>query len=209
MLVMYSSEVDKKKRVFHRCGCMYAKRIRPENRVVKSSTQISKRKYRQCKYCAGLQGDVNIHKKAFATWSEKNNMSFIYCKRTNTLYVQTEIGFWKVFLKEDIGKYLLYHRNRFSSGMGIKEAVRGEFHRQNDMKATESLEKLVEYIVAHDRAKIIIMDDYRKLPRHSQKQKKYYKAAERKDRAKQMRRLDMLFAMIEGTGKEEKQCMFG
>ena len=76
------------------------------------------------------------------------------------------------------------------------------------VKATESMEKIVEYIIAHDRAKITIMDDYRKLPKSTKKQKKYYKAAERKDRRNAMRRLDSIFASLEQSQAEIKQYSF-
>ena len=95
------------------------------------------------------------------------------------------------------GKYLLYHRNSHIKGMEFWEAVNGNFHRQSDVKATESMEKIVEYIVAHDRAKVTIMDDYRKLPTSTKKQKQYFKSAKRKADRKASRRLDSLFLMIE------------
>lgn len=39
------------------------------------------------------------------------------------------------------------------------------------MKQTDSLVKLVEYIDAHDKAKVVIQDDYHNLPRRTKKQK--------------------------------------
>lgn len=209
MLVVASKKIDKKQRIYHRCGCIYAHRIKPDNRLEMSSEQAEKRHYHECKYCSGLRGDANVHRAAFATWSRKKNMNFIYHKESDTLYIQTKIGFWKVFMKEELGEYLLYHRNTYSVGMKFSEAIHGDFHRQSDVKATGSMEKLVEYIIAHDRAKITIMDDYRKLPKSTKKQKKYYKAAERKDRRNAMRRLDFLFASLEKSERGIRQYLFG
>ena len=81
--------------------------------------------------------------------------------------------------------------------MDFEEAIHGDFHRQSDVKATESMEKIVDYIIAHDRAKVIIMDDYRKLPKSTKRQKQYYKMAERKNRRNAARRLDAIFASLE------------
>lgn len=197
MLVVASSAVEKKQRIYHKYGCIYARRIKADNRIEISSEQAERRHYKKCKYCSGLKGDVKVHKTAFATWSRKKNMSFTYKDETHTLYIQTEIGFWKVFLKEDLGMYLLYHRNSYIKGMEFWEAVNGDFHRQSDVKATESMEKIVEYIIAHDRAKVTIMDDYRKLPTSTKKQKQYFKAAKKREDKKAARRLDSLFLMIE------------
>ena len=197
MLVVASKMCERKNKVYHRYGCMYAHRMKADNRKEMSVEVAERKHYHTCKYCGGLYGDVKIHKNAFATWSGKRNMQLQYHRPSDTLYIQTEIGFWKVFLKKESGRYVLYHRDVYHAGMSFKEAICGDFHRQNDVKATESLEKLVDYITAHDRAKVIIMDDYRKLPKSTKQQKKYYKAAERRERKQEMKRLDSIFAALE------------
>lgn len=78
--------------------------------------------------------------------------------------ISTENGFWKFFMKDDLGKYVLYHRNVYEKGMPFIAATKGDFHRRADVKADESMAKLVKYVVAHDEAKAIIKDDCRKLP---------------------------------------------
>lgn len=111
-------------------------------------------------------------------------------------------------MKEELGKYLLYHRNTYSAWMSFNEAIHGDFHRQSDVKATKSMEKIVDYIVAHDRAKVIMMDDYRKLPKSTKRQKQYYRAAERKDRRNSMKRLDSIFAALEQAQAGIKKYSF-
>lgn len=208
MLVVASSEVNKKQRVYHRCGCMYDRRIKPDNRLELSEEKALRKHYKKCKYCSGMQGDVNIHKKAFVTWEHKKDMRFTFDKQTETLYIQTNIGFWKLFMKEELGMYLLYHCNKFNESMSYKESIHGDFHRQVDVKATESLEKIVDYIYAHDRAKVKIKDDYRKLPKSTKQQKKYYRAAERRDRRNAMRRLDMIFKSLEKSQSGLRQVSY-
>ena len=85
--------------------------------------------------------------------------------------ISTENGFWKFFMKDDLGKYVLYHRNVYEKGMPFIAATKGDFHRQADVKADESMANLVKYVVAHDEAKAIIKDDYRKLPQQTRQQK--------------------------------------
>lgn len=208
MLVVASRKCDKKNKIYHRFGCIYASRIKQDNRKEMSVEAAERKYYHPCKYCAGLCGDVNVHKNAIATWSRKRNLQFHYHKRSDTLYIQTEVGFWKVFQRKECGDYLLYHRNTYSPEMRFNVAICGDFHRQYDVKPTESMEKIVEYITAHDRAKVIIMDDYRKLPKSTKRQKKYYKAAERRDKKQAIRRLDSIFAALEQSHAGMKKYSF-
>ena len=81
-------------------------------------------------------------------------------------------------------------------------------HRQRDMKSTASFEKILNYVIAHDKAKVIIQNDYRKLPQSTKKQKKYYEIAKRKEQRREIRRvrkrIDELFSMIETKGNQER-----
>ena len=170
MLMVASRAIEKKQRIYHRCGCMYAQRIKPEHRKELDSKKVLMLHYRECKYCGGLAGDVRAHRKTIDTWTQKNNMIFTYHGKTQTLYMRTEIGCWKIFRKEELGQYLLYHRNFYDKGMRFKEAANGEYHRQRD---------------------------YRKLPRSTKQQEKYYNAAKKRDERRRAERLDNLFFMIE------------
>lgn len=198
MLVVASNQIGKQK-IYHRLGCIYAKRIKIENRREMSGDQARKRGFQECKYCAGLLGDVREHKGTIPKWEQKYQMEITYKKPVDTLYISTSIGFWKIYQKREIGKYLLYHRNKYFSGMEFERAAAGEFHRQADAKPTESLSALIDYIGAHDRAKVTILEDYRKLPQQTKKQKKYYKAAEKKAKKREQQRVDDLFALLESS----------
>lgn len=85
--------------------------------------------------------------------------------------------------------------------MSFMQIVSGEYHRQGDVKPSLSIYRLIHYIVAHDRAKLIIMDDYRKLPRTTANQRKYYRKAEQKakrlERKQSYIRIENLFKRIE------------
>lgn len=197
MLVVISSEAPKKRKIYHKMGCIYAERIKFQNRLEIKVEQAEKEGYCECKYCAGLRGDVRTHKAQILSWTHKKEMEFKFDDHTETLYIKTKIGFWKIYLKDDIDKYLLYHRNKFEANTDYQELIRGEFHRQKDVKQTDSLVKLVEYIDAHDKAKAVIQDDYHNLPRRTKKQKKYYKQAERKVKREAVKRMDTLLAMLE------------
>ena len=62
MLVVISSEAPKKRKIYHKMGCIYAERIKFQNRLEIKVEQAEKEGYCECKYCAGLRGDVRTHK---------------------------------------------------------------------------------------------------------------------------------------------------
>ena len=172
--------------------------ISPKSNIhMMSLEEAEKRKYCACKYCMGIAGKLEwIRKK-----EEKGKIKFHYERYTDTLYIQTEVGFWKIYQKKETGKYLLFHRNTYKPEMTLKSAINGNYHRQHDIKATDSIISIVEYIIAHDRAKQIIADDYRKLPQDTRKQKHYFRKVEKREKLKKAQRLDRLFGMIEEQNK--------
>ncbi len=207
MMVVASSEALKRNRICHKMECMYAKRIKPDNWIVMSLSQAGKRNYYECKYCEGLRGEIRT-KQGQLAYYERRGVKFTYLEKRNTLYMQTNVGFWKVFQDTRDGRYVLYHRNKYNPNMEFEYATHGDFHRQNDMKRTESLIKIIEYVLAHDKAKVIMMDDYRKLPCQTKKQKKYYKQAKHREHSRQIRNVDALFAQLEAQNPELKQVSF-
>ncbi len=205
MMVIGSSATSKEKLIYHKPNCIYAKRIKTQNHISMSKERAEQQHYCACKYCSGLIGEVRTKKQKIDTWENKYKLKIIYQKNTDTLYVKTGIGFWKIFLKPGMDEFVLYHRNEFCEEMGFEEAVHGAFHKQKDVKGANEIDQLISYIIEHDRAKVTIMDDYRKLPKRTRKQKIYYRQAERRERKKAYQRLDSLFALIENQNPEIKK----
>ena len=131
------------------------------------------------------------------------SFEYLYDEKSDTLFIRTESGFWKIFHEKGKG-FLLYHANRYDQTKTFESLMHDFYHRQNDVLPTESLLKLIHYIVEHDKARNIILEDYKKLPQRTKKQKKYYKKAEQRARRLQIRRVDMLLDSLK-TGKPVKQ----
>lgn len=123
-------------------------------------------------------------------------MKPFYDESTSTFYIRTDVGLWKFFWKEEACGYLLYHLSSFVPAIPTEDLMHRSFHRQGDFSATESIGSIINYIEAHDKAKKVIADDYRKLPRTTKKQKKYYKSAKKKARRQEADRIDRLFSLI-------------
>ena len=123
-------------------------------------------------------------------------MDVSYNKKTDILYIRTEIGLWKTFWRGNIG-LVLYHLNRFDKNKSTEQLSHAAFHRQGDVPPTAALEKILAYIENHDRAKQIIADDYRKLPQRTKKQRKYYRQAESRNRRQQINRVFAILTDLE------------
>ena len=137
-----------------------------------------------------------MNRKALQKAAAGTKLETFYDDKTSTFYLRTGIGFWKFYWKDEADGYLLYHLNAFDPDTPTESMNQGHFHRQKDFAANESIEKIVKYIADHDRAKAIIADDYRKLPKSTKKQKKYYKQAKKRAQREENDRVDRLFALI-------------
>lgn len=205
MIMVSSRNIPEQIRVIHKPNCPHAKHILPRNRI-RSDIEI---KYVDpqylCSLCTGLRGDFRTRKEEIRGWEDKYRMKIRYDTCSDTCFISTLHGFWKIYEHPATGEYLLYHRNYYDSEIPYDKAVHGSFHRQKDVKATDSLGKLVAYIAAHDRSKGIIKEDYRNLPKTSHKQKKYYKQAKNRIRREKVRKVEKIFSMLEQQEQRRNQ----
>ncbi len=200
------SLASRKHIIYHRPECIYARRIKTKNKMTVEAKRVrGSSRFCPCKYCSGLAGDIRIRRDQLWKQQDPKNMAFYYNKRENVFFIRTEIGFWKIAPTDYDDNYLLFHLNHFSKDVSAESMMRWAFHRQNDVKPNPSLDSLIYYIDQHDRAKQIIRDDYRKLPRKTKKQKKYYKQAKRKECQRRARRLDSIFDAIEAEWKIDQE----
>ena len=211
MNVVVSMMAPEGRKVYHRPDCMYVKRMKPRNRMNLPRKQAVEHGCRCCRYCGGLQGEMRRTEQLHA-WEREYRVSLDYVKKTDTLYVRTDTGCWKIFSRRGEDLYLLYHRNTYDSSMTLEQVIQGAYHRQGDVKPAETLMKLMRYIADHDRAKRIIRDDYRKLPQYTKRQRKYYRQAERRVRMAEQRRsrqrMEDLFREIEAKDPEMRKLAF-
>ena len=189
--------------VYHRSGCIYAARIKGAHRMTLRMYDAVGYGYHECSCCSGLKGAVRVSRKQLNQAGRDISFEYLYDEKSDTLFIRTESGFWKIFHEKGKG-FLLYHANRYDQTKTFESLMHDFYHRQNDVLPTESLLKLIHYIVEHDKARNIILEDYKKLPQRTKKQKRYYKKAEQKARRLQIRRVDMLLDSLK-TGKPVRQ----
>lgn len=202
MVVCVSTGTPEKGRVYHKVGCIYARRIKGDNKLKLTADKAEGRHYCECSYCGGLKGDFRVTKNVIRHLKKTGEAECIYDKDTDTVYISTDNGFWKFYMCEDIGKYVLYHGNVYNKSMNFDEATHGGFHRQKDVKATDSMTTIVNYIIAHDKAKTIIKENYRNLQKHTKKQKKYYRQAKNRVKRKAIKNVHSIFDELERKNPE-------
>ena len=182
--------------VYHIPDCHYAKRITPYRYTETSSKKARKKGYHGCKYCCSSTGLARIKNKNLQAAIGDRNLDGRYLAEIDAYCLKTEIGFWKFTWDEHEQGYRLYHLNDFNPKLPFQELIQWRFHRQSDVPVTPSMEKILNYVEAHDKAKKIMADDYHKLPQKTKRERMYYRKAEKKERRKAYARLDTLFALI-------------
>lgn len=129
-----------------------------------------------------------------------SKLGMFFDRKDLALCLRSEIGFWKILKNKQTGKYILYHLNsrNFSQNVENKFLARRMFHRQSDVRETESMNFIIDYVYEHDRAKkMMLNNDYRNLPKKTKKQKRYYKKARKMQIRKEINRVNDIFAQLE------------
>lgn len=178
--------------------CPYVKRISKKNRRYLPDYIAKKKGYCKCKFCMSLRGIAYKYR--------QRGYDCMYDKVSNSICIRTDISFWKAIWYEDEEAFHLFHMNaygykNFNPNLPSRVLVGGRFHRQTDVPPKATLDSIINYILAHDKNKKIIMDDYRKMPKNTAKQRKYYKQAKKRKRRDELRRLDHIFKQLENNKK--------
>ena len=186
--------------IYHEEDCPYVKRMSKKYRRHISEDVAKERGYHACSYCGGLHGMYLRMRDDPAYFARgREGISVSYDRIERGLCFRTSNGFWKVIIRGSVETYKLWHLNRghFDPELPDKVLMRRTFHRQTDVKETLNMGRIIRYISDHDKAKRIIDDNWKKLPKSTPKQKKYYKQAQKRARRKENKRIDELFKKLE------------
>ena len=186
--------------IYHEEACPYAKRMTKKYCCYISEKTAKERGYHACSYCGGIHGlYLKLRDDPAYCSRSKEGLMISYDRIDRGICFRTSYGFWKVIIREPVETYKLWHLNRghFDTELPDKILMRREFHRQSDVKETTNIGRIMQYISDHDKAKKIIENDWKKLPKSTSKQKKYYKQAQKRARQREHQRIDELFKKLE------------
>ena len=119
------------------------------------------------------------------------------------LYILTDIAAWKISYVEYFDRYKLLHCPFDKKPLTMEEAKTAHYHVQRDVVKNQSPYNHLEYILRHDEAKKLMQVSYKKLPKVTKQQKKYYRQAENREKRNSIKRVWNLFAKLE---EEKVKC---
>lgn len=186
--------------IYHEESCPYVKRMTKKYRRYISEENAKERGYHACSYCGGIHGlYLKLRDDPAYCGRSKEGLLISYDRVDRGICFRTSYGFWKVIIRGPVETYKLWHLNRghFDAELPDKILMRRRFHRQSDVKETTNIGRIMQYISDHDKAKKIIENDWKKLPKSTPKQKKYYRQAQKRARQREHQRIDELFKKLE------------
>lgn len=190
----------KGKKVYHENFCPYILRTERKNRKTIDELEAIRYHYRECSFCRSVRGLVYKYR--------KSGLDTSFDPIDNAMCIRTEVGFWKAIWVDEEQKWKLFHCNHgdFAPEKPSRLLMRGHFHRQRDVPLTSSLSKIVAYILRHDESLIKCEGDYRKMPKNTPKQRKYYNRAKNRAKKKSIRNVYKILDQIkmEENGKENQ-----
>lgn len=185
--------------VYHRPGCLYAKRIKPVNLVKMGVEDMKYHGFTPCSCCNSLhfvyKSETNIEKPV-KRWGLTLKMA------GEELFVKTNISLWKLIYSKKSEKITLFHRNHSEKGVNFEEPWTEKFHKQWDFAESNNISSVLEYIFEHDRYREARKNG-KKLPSGVSKRcKRLAKCVERKERRK---KVDKLFEKLEKSDPSLKK----
>ena len=187
----------KERSVFHESYCPYAKRINKKYKRYISEDLAHSKGYCECKFCRSVKGIIYKYR------CKLPSVNISYDPIDNAMCIRTDIGFWKILWRDNIEKWQLFHMNHtgwkcFNPKLPDKTLMRGSFHRQFDCRSTSNAEKIIEYILSHDRnVQIIETSGIKNLQKSTPKQKVNYRKAKNRKRKEDIKNVFKIFKEIE------------
>lgn len=174
--------------VYHNEFCPYAKRISRNNVQIIDKYVAEKRGYHQCKYCFSAKGYVNRYQGIYGFETSYDPVDDALC-------IKTPVGFWKIMWDKETNERQVFHMNHkgykcFDPNLKSHVLMRGAFHKQKDLnsfRSEYSLEDIFEYIRKHDHILEMTGGDYKKMPRNTRQQRRFYRQAKNRERRKSIR----------------------
>lgn len=180
---------------YHEGWCPYVKRMKQKHLVLESTAK--ERKLCECKFCRSAKGLVYRYRRLLP-----EEMECYYDKNDDAVCFKTDAGFWKLCWMEDEAWHLFHlNQNYFMNDKHAEQLMRKSFHRQMDVPPSTSIAKIVNYIREHDKNLVHTEGDYRKMPRTTKKQQKYYNRAKKRAKKKSVQNVYKILDELNQNGR--------
>lgn len=198
--IVYASRDSK---TYHEAWCPYAKRLKHKELIQEEKAR--ERGQCECKFCRSARGIVYRYRYLLL-----GEIECLYDKVDDAICFKTDAGFWKLVWMEDQAWHL-FHLNHgcFWKERPADQMMRRKFHRQVDVLPSTSVAKIVNYIREHDKNLVRTDGDYRKMPRSTKKQQKYYNRAKKRAKKKSVRNVYKILDEINQNGSQKGELING
>lgn len=178
-----------KTKVFHYQYCKCAKNIKQDNIISFDSIDEAVEKgYTQCPICARVLVLYTRDRIAIDEYLCTHYLKMYI--ENGCMYVDNVFSSWKICARPRSLDLMLYHANTENYGnLKINNGHLVHNYHLQKYRGKSDILSILKYIVAHDKYKIKVLNDYRKLPTYSHKQRLIHDAEMHKSRKLQDRYL--------------------
>lgn len=172
-------------KVFHYPSCKFVSTILKDNLITfKNKDEARKKGYRHCVYCSRIIKYYEENKKEIDSFIKSNGLKMYI--DDDSMYIDNIFYSWKITISPTGYNVILYHANTETyNSLKVKNGhFQHNYHLQKYKDAPDIMH-ILQYIVNHDNWKISSLDNYKKMPKRTKRQKKeYYKARRKSNRIK-------------------------
>ena len=180
--------------IYHEQSCWHLRRSQQKNWIRMSPKQAEGCGFRACKCCGTTRFHLTSETKTLNRFIQGKHME--YKLLGNTVYVKTEISCWSIRYLPRKFIYSIYHRNASPEPVNFAHPELERYHCQADKRDAHTLEACFQYIHSHDayrKSELECGGDIRRMNISP----KYRQQLMRKERRRQHRRINALFAALE------------
>lgn len=177
---MYFASKSRGEKIYHNQFCTYVHRIKEDNRLPFYTIEDAKKEgYRACNCCSLMGKKYREELNDITSYAKENNMKIWL--DDNEVYVETRVAAWKIISSGKSKKLFLYHANveNFCLCKKEKGKIIRTYHAQRDA-SSNSIVGYLKYISGHDAWRETAMDEYKKMPTYTKKQRRRYNQAKQK-----------------------------
>lgn len=199
--------ISKHSKIYHNNVCFYAKKINSENaKYAYKSDEFKGDGYMLCRCCSKLASQYRTEKSKISSYAVKNHIKVWL--ENNELFIETSVASWKLTDADNKGKFVLLHSNTESYSRLKKNNGRyiHNYHIQKKVRSNTIL-GYIKYIYHHDVWRDEKLDEYKTLPKGTNKQKHKYNRERQKSEKAKLRNVLNMIDMIRAEREYKEQCL--
>ena len=191
MVVLSKKSKNKK---YHMKDCRFIKLMAPSNIKEVGEKEAKRKGYCACDFCNNMKFRFESEKSNIDDYVSKNNLAYRF--ENNSIYVQSNIAFWRIEYIEKWESFLLYHGNRIPESKEIKLYPKQCYHAQKDAKPSYTIIRYLNYIRKHDDFRSNQIINVENMPKKTKKERAKYNKMKKKERIYNVARVCQILSVM-------------